>query len=159
MAWTWMLHWKGSQFRSRGSSLPDVILRRSFTRRSTVLGDWRPENEATYLIVSIVKVGIWCPVAEQSEHAAVRSPQPGRESLCLALSDTLSPRSIHQKLFHNWSIVGRVTVNHFSLLLAQLEVGTCCDTDIIRVWNSLCSQKQCNRQSCLLCTQNQRYST
>jgi len=27
--------------------LPDIILRRSFTRSSTALGDWRPGNEAT----------------------------------------------------------------------------------------------------------------
>ena len=31
--------------------LPDVILRRSFTRPSTALGDWRPGNEVTLQLV------------------------------------------------------------------------------------------------------------
>ena len=38
--------------------LPDVILRRSFTRPSTALGDWRPGNEATIRHVEQSRVEI-----------------------------------------------------------------------------------------------------
>ena len=37
--------------------LPDVILRRSFTRPSTALGDWRPGNEANTKVLVVAETG------------------------------------------------------------------------------------------------------